>query len=453
MTFRGVVIAIVLAAPLVLSAQEVELLQGEQDGGLGLHHKITAQVGYGPGINPIGGDETDFSVVRYAPALSWFGSDQTWPEWEIYTRIWFSYSSNGASNPVFEGEQSTPEGESAEWRDFYVRRNRLFGQQGLALTIGRQRFSNELGLWWDTSIESIDLSWKGEKSEGFVAIGSRFDTYNTEIKELDPREESIVYLLSEYAYEFAALQKVGVRFMVENDESDPWEVEDRFDIDAYRAGLFVSGRDLLSNVISDYHIEFVGLTGDVSELGRTGSNESYDIDGWALAGEIGKDFRAAAWSPRIALRVGATDKSSGEGDGFYLNSIQTDRINVEGTYSSAMTGSFVALTMSNALFYGVRLELEPRVRQHLDVMVSDVYCHSRDGQLPITRARATDSCDERSVGQVVDLNYVWDMYPTVVSARRLNWRVMFNLGYFNAGSAIKPRDSEGQVLLSTEISF
>ncbi|WP_041523927.1 alginate export family protein [Gilvimarinus agarilyticus] len=453
MSYGRVLLTLILVSPMLVCAQEVELLQSEQGSGLGLHHKLTAQVGYGPGVNPIGGDETDFSVLRYAPALSWFGSDQTWPEWEVYSRIWLSYSSNGASNPVFEGEQSTPEGESAEWRDFYVRRNRLFGQQGLTLTLGRQRFSSELGLWWDTSIESMNLSWQGEKGQGFVAFGSRFDTYNTELKELDPREESIVYLLSEYAYEFSALQKVGVRFMVENDESDPWQEDDRFDIDAYRAGLFLSGRDLLNSVISDYHLEFVGLAGDVSELAPSGDNENYDMNGWAFAGEVGKDFRTVAWSPRVAFRVGATDKSTGEGDGFYLNAIQTDRINVEGTYSSAMTGSFVALTMSNALFYGVRLELEPRVRQRLDVMVSDVYCHSRDGQLPITRTRTTDSCDERSVGQMVDLNYVWDMYPTVVSARRLDWRVMFNLGYFNAGSAIKPRDSEGQVLLSTEISF
>ncbi|UTF59855.1 alginate export family protein [Gilvimarinus sp. DA14] len=414
-------------------------------------NRLTAQAGYGPTLGEIGSDEEGFGVARYAPSLLWWGGEDAWPKWEVYTRLWFSYSSNGASSPVFEDDQDLQEGESAEWRDFYLKVNRLFGSPGVDLTIGRQRYSSELGVWWDNNLESLKLEWRQAHSDGFIAFGSRLATYNSAIDELPESEEEILYGFGQWRYSWRNKHYAGIRLMLEADQSEAYQAEDPYDVDATRYGLFFQAKDL-DGWFSDYYIDLIGIEGDLVEYAQD-QKAQRDFSGWLAAAEFGKRFYDTAWRPRFALRATVSDEAQDRFDGYYLNSMESDRINIESQFRSAASGSLVELTMSNLLMYGVKMELQPRARQSLDVLITQISCRSATGVMPIERTRATDSCAEDNVGQTYDLNYVWDMYPTRAGSRKVDWRIMVNLSYFAAGSALTPKDSEYQALISTEINF
>lgn len=424
----------------------------ESDSKLAFENGLTAQLGYGPDPQaPFLSDERDsFGVVRYAPALRWTVGSEQWPKWEVYSRLWFSYSSDGASSPLFEDDQQLQEGESLEWRGFYVKVNRLLGRPGLDLTVGRQRYASELGVWWDSSLESVKFNWEQARSSGFLAVGSRFATYNTAIDDLPEDQQSIFYGLGQWKYEWKAKHRFGARLMYENDYSDS-NAADPYDVTAVRYGLLFEAQNL-DGFITDYYVDVIGIEGDVSETVDITETER-SFSGWLAGGELGHRFYEAAWRPRVSARVIVSDQATQEFDGYYLNTVQSDRINIESAYRSAVSGSLLTLNMSNLVFYGLKAELQPRPRQSIDILISHVACNSDKGVSPLRRVQTQGACANKDLGQSYDMNYVWDMYPGRFSGRQVNWRILFNLSYFDAESHLGAEDSEYQALISTEINF
>ena len=179
-------------------------------------------------------------------------------------------------------------------------------------------------------------------------------------------EERTTYLMGEYAYRWSERNWAGVRLMHEDDHSghDP---EDRYDFKGMRYGLFFKADDLqVSPLFSDYHLELAALDGKVDNTDGNGlTTTGHNASGWAALGEIGKRFDDLPWTPRLALRGGLTDKPSNENDGFRLNTIQSDRITRQGSYSTRLASSFVSLDLRNLSYYGIALETQPGQGVHL----------------------------------------------------------------------------------------
>lgn len=415
-----------------------------------VQHKITGQLGYGPGDSVLGSPSHGFGQFRYQPAFTWYLPQRTWPDWQLYSRLWLTYNNEDASNPYFEG--SSPEGSSIELRDFYARRERLFDDPRLSMTIGRQPYRAPLGLWWDTSLESIRMQWQDTFHEGFLALGQRLHSYNSAEGHLDANEQDIVYLMAEYGLRWSPQGWTGVRLQAEYDYSGSQPQGDPEDINAVRGGIFLGERERADDaLLTDYHIEAIWLQGQRESSATNASPDTDTLQGWAVVAAFGHHFRFQPWKPRLAFRGGITDASGHDDNGFYLNDLQSDRIHLHDLDRRAIGGSFVRLTMSNTLFYGVRLELQPATRQLLTLMAMDIQCRSDDGALPIERVDGR--CDGRNAGQVLDMNYRWDMFPVGVSGSQLNWQLIASLGHFNAGSALPAGSSDTQVLLSTELSW
>lgn len=405
-------------------------------------NKVTLQGGYGPEDSLLGADREAFYSLRYEPTFIWYSPEKRWPRWQVVTRGWLAYDSSSAATPLREENEQQIEGLNAEVREFYVRRNLLAEDVRFSATLGRQRFSDRLGIWWDDTIEAARLDYVDDFARGFVAVGQKFYNYNTDLHNLDPREEDIFYAMGEYALRWDSLHWAGLRLMYENDHSER-SVEDPNDFEGIRYGLFATGRDLELGFLTDYHVELAAVDGERKQTTILGTTDT-DISGWAVLGEVGHRWHEAPWRPRLVLRAGMTDKPGEESDGFYLNRLQSDRLINPYTYSTRMVSSFIRLDIRNLAYYGIGVESEPSPRTALDVRVSDLKLRNRNSPLPI-RTTAVQDTTSSSVGQVLDINYYWQSFPSNYRGRRFNMNTLVSASYFKAGEATGDLDDEFQV--------
>ncbi|MNM36055.1 Alginate production protein AlgE precursor [compost metagenome] len=431
-------------------------------------NKLTVQTGYGPENSEVGRSREMFYSLRYEPSFAWYSPEKRWAKWMVYGRLWLNYDSSQSISTQNENSNSfdreQPEGWYAELRELYVKRNLLGDDPRFSLSVGRQRYFDDYGIWWDDSLESLRFNYNDTFSRGFFAVGQKFYNYNSDVNSLADSEERTTYLMGEYAYRWSENNWAGVRLMHENDHSghDP---EDRYDFKGMRYGLFFKADDLdVTPLFSDYHVELAGLDGKVDNTENNGvTSTGHNASGWAALGEIGKRFHDLPWTPRVALRGGLTDKPSNENDGFRLNAIQSDRITRQGSYSTRLTSSFVSLDLRNLSYYGISLETNPTPRSALDLRVTDLKLRDADGTLPVRidgdqrseRNRAIaqgNNGSGKDVGQMYDLNYYWKMFPVAIDGKHLDVNALVSASYLNAGNALDSGD-DYQLSVGVVISY
>jgi alginate production protein len=402
--------------------------------------KATIQGGYGPENGTLGNDRKSFYGLRYEPTLAWYSEEGAWSRWQGFGRAWLNYNSGQASTPLQENDVQQIEYFSAELREFYLRRNLLGDDPRFALSFGRQRFGDYFGLWWDDSIESVRLHYDDSFARGFVAIAEQFHSYNSDINDLDDDQQDIAYLMAEYALRWQAQQWAGARLMVERDHSGDDETDDPQDFDGVRAGLFFTGEQLDWYWLSDYRLELALLDGE-SDFN---DGSSQDRRGWAVLAELGKRFDERPWQPRLYLHGGLTDKPDESDDGFYLNAIQSDRVADPQTYSTGLVSAFVGIDLNNLAFYGIGLQSHPQPRHRLDLRLTDLRLRDPDLNLPLRVADDEGRDGSHGLGQTLDLNYYWEMFPLAVDQRQMQINALFSLSYFRAGSAVRGLDDDYQ---------
>ncbi|CAD5107307.1 alginate export family protein [Zestomonas carbonaria] len=436
---------------------------------LEIGHKFTVQGGYGPQDSNLSEDYEPFYGLRYEPSLSWFSPERQWPVWQGFVRAWFNYNSSQASTPFQEQdldrERRQVEHFSAELREFYLRRNLIGDDPRFSLALGRQRYADYYGMWWDDSLESLRFDYSDDFASGFFAVGQRFFYYNSDSNSLDDGARSILYGFGEYAWRWQAKHWAGTRVLLEYDHSgaDP---DDPTDFKGGRLGLFAHGDDLDWGPISDYRVELALLAGRVraTSAAPAETSEHHDSRGWALVGDLGKRFDDWPWQPRIALRAGITDKPDDEFDGFGFNELQSDRVSGRETYSSGLLGSFISVNLRNLAFYGIAVETRPQPRHYFDVRVSDLYLRDPDQDLPLrispellapptAPGQANPITGSKSLGQVLDLNYYWEMFPFAIQGRQLNLDLLFSAGYFLAGNAVRGLDDDYQLSFGAVLRY
>ena len=427
-------------------------------------NKLTVQTGYGPEDSQVGRDRESFYSLRYEPSFAWYSPEKRWAKWMVYGRLWLNYDSSQSSNLANESTNNNareqPEGWYAELRELYVKRNLIGDDPRFSLSFGRQRFNDGYGIWWDDSLESLRFNYQDSFSDAFIAVGQKFHNYNTDVNSLPASEERTLYLMGQYAYRWSSNNQLGLRLMHENDRSDH-DSDDRYDFKGWRYGLFFKGEHLPLD--SDYHLELAALDGTMDNTDGSGvTSTGHASRGWAALGEVGKRFDNLSWTPRVALRGGLTDKPGDDNDGFRLNPIQSDRITRQGSYSTRLTSSFVALDLRNLSYYGLALETQPTPRSALDLRITQLNLRDAQGALPIRmsadyRARRQDALAAGqgkgdNVGQMIDLNYYWKMFPVALDGKRLDVNTLVSASYLNAGSALNTGD-DYQLSLGIVISY
>lgn len=429
-----------------------------------LFNKLTVQGGYGPADSQVGRNRESFYSLRYEPSFAWYAPEKRWAKWMVYGRLWLNYDSSQSSNLSNEATNQNAREQAEDWyaelRELYVKRNLIGDDPRFSLSFGRQRFNDDYGIWWDDSLESLRFNYQDSFSDAFIAVGQKFHNYNTDVNSLPASEARTLYLMGQYAYRWSSNNQVGVRLMHENDRSDH-DSDDRYDFKGWRYGLFFKGEHLPLD--SDYHLELAALDGTMDNTAGNGvTSTGHSSRGWAALGEVGKRFDTLPWTPRLALRGGLTDKPGDDNDGFRLNPIQSDRITRQGSYSTRLTSSFVALDLRNLSYYGLALQTQPTPRSALDLRVTQLNLRDAQGTLPIRmgadyRARrqdalATGQGKGDNVGQMIDLNYYWKMFPVALDGKRLDVNTLVSASYLNAGSALNTGD-DYQVSVGIVISY
>lgn len=472
-TARYLGLALVMGGALAQAQEAEEAMPSDADNGapavaqsvaadtLEIHHKFSVQGGYGPKDSTLGQDYEPFYGLRYEPSLSWFSPQAEWPVWQGFARAWLNYSSSQASTPFQEQNPSRElpdvEHANAELREFYLKRNLLGGDPRFSLSLGRQRYADYYGIWWDDSLESVRFNYLDDFASGFVALGQRFQNYNTDANSLEDDRRSIAYGLGEYGWRWHPQHWAGMRLLLEYDHSGA-DAEDPRDFKGGRAGLFAYGDALRWGMISDYRMELVALKGRVETIDSAAVEERRDSSGWAFVGDIGKRFDDWPWQPRFALRGGITDKPSNAFDGFGFNDLQSDRVSGRETYSSGLLGSFIGINLRNLAFYGLAVETQPLPRHYFDIRVSDLYLRDGEGELPLRvspELLATPGAitGDEALGQVLDLNYYWEMFPTALAGRQLSFDLLLSGGYFMAGDAIRGLDDDYQLSFGAVVRY
>ncbi|OOW00054.1 ion channel protein AlgE [Pseudomonas sp. MF6396] len=431
-------------------------------------NKLTVQTGYGPEDSQVGRSRESFYSLRYEPSFAWYSPEKRWAKWMVYGRLWLNYDSSQTANSQNEStnafDREQPEGWYAELRELYVKRNLLGDDPRFSLSAGRQRFADDYGIWWDDSIESLRFDYKDTFAKGFFAVAQKFYNYNSDVNRLADSEERTTYLMGEYAYRWSENNWAGTRVMYEDDHSghDP---RDRYDFTGMRYGLFFKADNLqVSPLFSDYHLELAALDGKVDNTDGNGlTTTGHNASGWAALGEIGKRFDELPWTPRLALRGGLTDKPSNENDGFRLNTIQSDRITRQGSYSTRLASSFVSLDLRNLSYYGFAVETRPTPRSALDFRLTELKLRDASGTLPIRvdgdqRSARNQAIAQGSngngkhVGQMLDLNYYWKMFPVALDGKHLDVNTLVSASYLNAGNALDTGD-DYQLTVGVVISY
>jgi alginate production protein len=423
-----------------------------------LTHKLFLRTGYGPDETRLGEDRRSFFSLRYEPSYRWYSPEQRWAKWEAFGRLWLNYDTDPNALQNDEGNDeslSRRRHAYSEAREFYVRRNLLGDDPRFSLTFGRQRFSDRFGIWWDDSIEALRLDYNDSFASGFVAVAEKFYYYNSDDNRLDPRDRKIRYLMGEYAWRWHADHWVGVRLLHEDDYSGS-SPDDRQDFDGLRYGVFLHGDTRqLTSLISDYHLEVAALDGRMETTQRNGLRDSGDKTGWAVVADVGKRFETLPWTPRVGISAGLTDRPDDSGsDGFTLNRIQSDRRNDPLSYSSRLVSNLVSVNLSNLAFYGIVLETQPTDRTALDLRVSDLRLRNRTAQLPLrtTTEGVVRDTGSAHLGQVLDINHYWRMFPLAYDGKRIQLNTLASLSYFRAGSALEIGD-DYQLTLGITLTY
>jgi len=410
-----------------------------------LEQKVTAQLGHGPENSVLGSDAETFYGLRYDPTLLWNWPQQNWPSWQGVIRARIGYNSSTANNALNRDQRYSTEGTSLELTEFYLQRNLLWDDPRYAVAFGRREYASDYGYWWDDALESVSLTFNDGSNSGLLALGKPFYRYNTDENDLPEAENDSLYLLTEYRHnrDNAAY---GVRFMLEQTASDNSEYQ------AYkggRAGVFTTWKG--PGLVDSLYWEVMVVEGDLDVPAAAGEDQA--VHGWASLLELVWELDQAAYAPSLLLRVGLTDKPSNEYDGFFLNPLQSDRVSNEESYSNGLAGNFVRLNFSNLLFYGVVYRSRPQPRTWLDVGVFDLQLRSKDGTLPIAVAPGKLDPEATELGQVIDLNLYWKMFPGTYDRNPLNINWLLSGGYFIPGDAIVDTSNQFQISTGVEVRF
>ena len=423
-----------------------------------LTHKLFLRTGYGPDETRMGEDRRSFFSLRYEPSYRWYSPEQRWAKWEAFGRLWLNYDTDPNALQSDEGNDenvSSRRHAYSEAREFYVRRNLLGDDPRFSATLGRQRFSDRFGIWWDDSIEALRLDYNDSFASGFVAIAEKFYYYNSDDNRLDPRDKKIRYLMAEYALRWHADHWVGARLLYEDDYSGS-SPDDRQDFDGLRYGVFLHGDTRhLTSLISDYHLEVAALDGRLETTQNNGLLDSGDRTGWAVVADVGKRFETLPWTPRVGISGGITDRPDDSGsDGFTLNRIQSDRRNDPLSYSNRLVSNLVSVNLSNLAFYGIVLETQPTDRTALDLRISDLHLRNSSAQMPLrtTNEGVVRDTSSSHLGQVLDINHYWRMFPLAYDGKRVQLNTLTSLSYFKAGSALEIGD-DYQLTLGITLTY
>ncbi|MGO1501350.1 MAG: hypothetical protein ACTHWH_08735 [Marinobacter sp.] len=394
---------------------------------------------------------------KYEGFANWDFPDENWPQWSLFLRPWLSYRSDGAV-PFLNQETETSaqvDGFYGELWEFVATRQNLWGNPEISLSAGRQQFSDEYGFWWDDSLESLKLNLASTRNRGFVALASRQFLYNTDDNELSSDQSDIFYLLSEYHYSWSPDQWFGLRLLGQNDHSPSSEIRDEGDFTGGTVGIELEGENVGGNALNvDYNFQLAGTVGQFKHVNAPGfTNESFDTRGWLFFTEVGNSFADPSGDSRLALRFALTDSPDTPYSGYFQRDIQSSRASRFSNYNTGLSGAVINARTTNLMLTGLLGQHELSPRSQVKLSFYDLRRRNADIDVSQTIGLEYAESSGKHIGNIVEAQYDWSMFPYAIDNRHLTFNVLFTLGYFHGGDALQKNIKDYRASLDMKLRY
>lgn len=446
----------VIVGVLVMNHNTYASMAVTDDTELNVINNVTLQGSYRE-LSTVNEEEALAYSAKYEGYYTLSPPQREWSSWDVLLRPWIvSNSSNELSDPFGAGGAQF-EGEYFELREFYYRKNILFGFPAAELTVGRQQYTGDYGIWWDDSFESVQFEWDATTKGGFLAVGQLYHSYsynfNGTTNDLSPSELDIAYVIGEYWFQPYSDVRAGLRLFAQNDFSVPNDKSDDSDFTGGKLGLFISGRGQGHQLdLIDYYVDLSVTKGKHQNINSNGIlNGEVDSQGWAILADVGYELGDRTRQQRISVRGGMTDSPDNQFSGNYVAPIQSDRKTNDGTYSTGISGTFLKNRFTNVAFFGASYRTDVSERSQVEFMVFDI--RQRNADVPLSATIGDDYSDGPGshIGNTFEVFFFNKMFPSAVKGHLLDIEYLVSAGYFRGGDAIA--DTINDYKLSVGINF
>lgn len=365
-----------------------------------------------------------------------------------------------------------------ELRQYWVDYHGFENYQPLSVRLGRQRFREDYGLWWNRDFDAVKVSHNATLLKSFVAVGQNLMEYRTGDGVYNEDDENILRVLAETSWQWKPEQFIEGRAVYQNDhsglENSGEEVDgDDFDsTDADIVWLGIRAKGVIpetTNFIEkpEYRVDLVGMVGSEDRLLTTPSGENRivtgdddtDLSGWAF--DAGLDLPIAV-CPKVTpvlhlgYAYGSGDDDDGDDDNHTFRQTGLDSNSSRlGGYDASIEnyGSVLRPDLSNLHVATVGLDVP--VTEALDIAGFYRYYALAEAE----GSETVGAIDASVNGEDTDLGHGLDVILNLDVGKQFNYdpiiadkiNLKTTLGGFKAGEAYG--DAEDETALRAQIDL
>lgn len=394
-----------------------------------------------------------------------------------------NYGSGGGEDPV-SGESLGAE-DFLELRQSWVEFSPAGNTEPLGIRIGRQRFYDPYGLWWNRDLDAASVRYDNKIIEGFIGIGENLASYRTS-EEQAADEENLLRFLAEASWQWRFNQFVELRASHLDDHSGGKEIgalmraDDRDDDDARLTWLGLRMRGDLPGALllpgedksnSTYRIDLAGVTGHEDTLSSSAAANGFrsvtgetgrDVRGWAIDASLNYELGRVMFDPVLmfgaAYGSGDDNPSDGTDNGFRQTGLDSNlsrpisgALGTNHNYGSVLRPDLTNLTILSA---GIALPL-PRSTGDLSATYRRYSLNHEDGGLGSNSIDASLSGTDKDLGQGIDFMANLSLSNTlnITHPRFDDIGLKATYGAFKAGDAYGTAEGEVSTRALVELTY
>ena len=399
--------------------------------------QVTAKAGYigeedrDLGTKP-GGKQNDLALDLNAQALG--DVDE---HWQVFFRG-RGFASTGVIQLEAEAGGERSDG-FVELREAWVKYRDL-GMTGLDLSAGRQRFRDDLGIWWDRELTSAGMSLNRSLLTGMVAVGQQLNSFRSDESDFSASRRDKFRLLSGLNWQWKYNHYLDTKFAYVNDTGSELQLgqsvgdEDRHTRaeNSWWLSLNPTGSFPVSSTMKlDYSLGYSYQGGSVTQYDYASNTvtgkQDKDVDAWMTMLDVrlatNSIYRTYVGGHFFTTSSGS-DKNTDKR--FFQTGLQSNKSNFTGTrHSSYRFNEAFRPELSNLTVYG--LYLSSRIHESTEMsFVLNSFSRPDTAQGVISSGINVPLSNGGShVGTGADINF--DIYPSQFFEgefwRRTKWRL------------------------------
>lgn len=366
-----------------------------------------------------------------------------------------------------------------ELRQAWVEFDNLNGHQPASVKIGRQRFREDRGLWWNRDLDAARISYDTSLTSGFVAVGQNLSEYRLgDDDEFDQDEQDRFRVLTELSHQYKKGHFIEARGLFEDDHSGAESIGQNIDADDRDdedftlgwVGVRAKGKHLLFseniNQIS-YRADVIGMAGEITEISNvSGPSEnlrtvsgvnSRDATGFAFDGSVDIEFENTL-NPTLTIgyAYGSGDDGEGSSTAFRQSGLDgnTSRFPEDKVSNSLRNyGEVLRPELSNIHILNTGVTFPLLQDSDMSVNYFSYWLDDEGTGLIDDRISALFNGEDSHVGQAIDLSTNINIGKELNRNERYlkDTALRFKLGGFKAGDAYGDEEGEYAFRGSSEV--